>query len=602
MYSVSSRYAELVQDTARIWDLYIDVTLRNGKRLRLTKSDIDVGSVVLKEGATCSDTIQVGSTYSNSFEFRLINKDNQYTELDFYLAKLWPFVGLDLTGDDDYEYVPLGEFNILDNVKKFSTISITCFDNMSLLNKPFDFSTLVFPIEAGALFDELINQCGIPVADSIKAQVHSLSYEVSSLLTNDPTCRDILDGFGIMLLKNLRFNRLGGLEAFWYTNTTKTTTVHTRVGNSSYGDNLITPTGVYLEDAYGNTFSVGTEQYAVALPTSPLIQGSKMAQPILNAALALFEALPYRPSTVTYIGDPAVQAGDVLTHHATAVGDLQLPVMRQVYKFAGTGTLESLGLDNLTNSQQTSTDRKAKKAFDRANKDKADLESKIDQSADRILLQVSKTYATTEQLGKAETDLKAAIDQSAGTILLQVSETYATTEQLGKDKTELESKIEQSANAVTIQASQRFADKSDVSSLSVKVDGISGEVSKQLETIEGIQKDIVQVQQTSKDFTVAIQSIVDNGVDKVTTKVSKDTLDDEGLKIAKSGEEMSNKLDNTGMYITRSGETMLQANNEGVVATDVKVRNYLVIGNYARFEDYNDGTDSRRTACFAVTD
>ena len=72
------------------------------------------------------------------------------------------------------------------------------------------------------------------------------------------------------------------------------------------------------------------------------------------------------------------------------------------------------------------------------------------------------------------------------------------------------------------------------------------------------------------------------------------TFDDEGLHIAKSGEQMENRLDNTGMYVTRAEETILQANDAGVVATDVKVRNYLIVGTHARFEDYPE----QRTACF----
>jgi len=38
----------------------------------------------------------------------------------------------------------------------------------------------------------------------------------------------------------------------------------------------------------------------------------------------------------------------------------------------------------------------------------------------------------------------------------------------------------------------------------------------------------------------------------------------------------------------------LQANDKGVVAADVTVRNYLIMGSHARFEDYGAG----RTACF----
>ena len=63
---------------------------------------------------------------------------------------------------------------------------------------------------------------------------------------------------------------------------------------------------------------------------------------------------------------------------------------------------------------------------------------------------------------------------------------------------------------------------------------------------------------------------------------------------------MHNSLDETGMYVKRSDDVMLQANANGVIATDVSVRNYLIIGCHGRFEDYSDGTDTARTACFWI--
>lgn len=537
MYPVSSKYMDLVQETARGWDLYINIVLADGTALKLTRQELDLGTFLFKDGATCSDTIQVGSTYSNSVEFRIINHEGQYTEYDFYRAKVYPFVGLDLTGDEDYEYVPLGEFNVLEPLKKFSTISVVCFDNMSQTNREFDFSQIVFPTQPITIFDAIVEQCSIGCDEDLHNRIAALTQEIDSLLTNGATCRDILAGFGIMLMQNLRFSRAGVLEAFWYSNTSINTTKQTRVGNSKYGDNQIVATGVYLEDAYGNIFSVGTETYAVELPTSPIMQGSDMCIPILESVLELLQALPYRSASITWIGDPAVQAGDIINHTETAIGDVVLPVMRLVYKFAGTETIESLGMDSTTLRQQSSTAKKLRKAFYRADKDRAELETKIDQSATEVL----------------------------------------------------------------IQAAERFADKTDVSSLTVKVDGVVSEVLHQEETLDGIQKDLVSVQQSSKNLSVTIQKVITDGANKVVTKEAKYTLDDEGLKISKAGEEMANKLDNTGMYVTRSGETILQANNEGVVATDVKVRNYLVVGNHARFEDYSDGTDNQRTACFYIT-
>ena len=64
--------------------------------------------------------------------------------------------------------------------------------------------------------------------------------------------------------------------------------------------------------------------------------------------------------------------------------------------------------------------------------------------------------------------------------------------------------------------------------------------------------------------------------------------------ISRSDSDMANRLDHTGMYVTRNGQILLQANNQGVIAKDVSVGNYLIVGENARFEDYGGS----RTACY----
>ncbi len=130
------------------------------------------------------------------------------------------------------------------------------------------------------------------------------------------------------------------------------------------------------------------------------------------------------------------------------------------------------------------------------------------------------------------------------------------------------------------------------------VENLNSTIDQQSQAIETVKEDMLKIQASADELSVTIQKVIDDGAEKVTTRESKYTFDDEGLKIAKAGEEMANKLDNTGMYVTRSDEIILQANNEGVVATDVTVRNYLIIGEHSRVEDYNDGEESNRTAIF----
>lgn len=108
-----------------------------------------------------------------------------------------------------------------------------------------------------------------------------------------------------------------------------------------------------------------------------------------------------------------------------------------------------------------------------------------------------------------------------------------------------------------------------------------------------------EMQLTAEGLSIEVQGLRNQGATKVATRIGY-TFDDDGLRIKKPGEEMENKMDNTGMYVMRSGEPMLTANNGGVVATDVTVRNFLNMGENSRFEDYSDGVDTARTGCFAM--
>lgn len=97
-----------------------------------------------------------------------------------------------------------------------------------------------------------------------------------------------------------------------------------------------------------------------------------------------------------------------------------------------------------------------------------------------------------------------------------------------------------------------------------------------------------------------ISSIADK-MDSITTSMGY-TFNNDGLYIRRSGEEIANKIDNNGMYVLRFvGDTaseILTADNKGVNAVNLTARQYLSIGAHARFEDYDNGTDNKRTACY----
>ena len=132
-----------------------------------------------------------------------------------------------------------------------------------------------------------------------------------------------------------------------------------------------------------------------------------------------------------------------------------------------------------------------------------------------------------------------------------------------------------------------------VTSLGLTVDGLSSLVSQQTNRQDTLENRMTQVQQDAYSLSVTVRGIQDSGVDQVTTREKKYTLNDNGLIISQPGKEIENRIDETGMYVSRSGIAMLQANKDGVIAHELTARNYLKIG-HARLEAYGAGA----TACF----
>lgn len=120
-------------------------------------------------------------------------------------------------------------------------------------------------------------------------------------------------------------------------------------------------------------------------------------------------------------------------------------------------------------------------------------------------------------------------------------------------------------------------------------------------SVGAVDDRLTELEQTANGISIRVTNLedIDKEVDHVTTTTGY-TFNSDGLNIYKVGEEMRNLLDNTGMYVTRSDEEVLTANNEGVSAINLSARQYLIIGANSRLEDYSNGTDSKRTACFYI--
>lgn len=129
--------------------------------------------------------------------------------------------------------------------------------------------------------------------------------------------------------------------------------------------------------------------------------------------------------------------------------------------------------------------------------------------------------------------------------------------------------------------------------------GIADDTRKDVDkAVSKLRGEVETATRLARDAESLVFEVIENGVDRVETTTGY-RLDSEGLKISRSGEEMSNLLDNTGMYVKRGSDEILTANNEGVNAVNLHAKTYLIVGEgegRSRFEDY--GSD--RTGCYWI--
>ena len=118
-----------------------------------------------------------------------------------------------------------------------------------------------------------------------------------------------------------------------------------------------------------------------------------------------------------------------------------------------------------------------------------------------------------------------------------------------------------------------------------QIDVINSSTTQEITTI----KKEVDTKITAEDLTIAINQIKTTGATSVETTTGY-TFDEEGLKIQKSGSEMSSLLDNDGLVVKRNDTEMLTVRSSGVEAENITVRTYFTIGDNTRAENYKGGT------------
>lgn len=134
---------------------------------------------------------------------------------------------------------------------------------------------------------------------------------------------------------------------------------------------------------------------------------------------------------------------------------------------------------------------------------------------------------------------------------------------------------------------------------------VDGRIEASVKGIRGDVETLTEAVMGEDGLSVRITALEDADVTEVTTTTGF-TFNADGLTIYQTGKDIENKLNNEGMRVSRisgDGEStaILTANTDGVDALNLRSRQFLIIGDNSRFENYDNGIEENRTACFHIT-
>ncbi len=376
MYQVTELYKEKIKENVRTFKISIEIQHSAGT-LTLSDENIVSGSLRLNESSQVGNDFTIGGVSASTLEFELIRKA-EYSEIEFEGATIIPQVGLLLSSSVDtenyfinapqpsefedsqiqeqWEFVPLGRFNIDEAIKSRNLIRIKAIDNMIELDKPYSLSKLSYP---ASLYQIYMNICSVADVQPGTTSFINQDYIVDERPEGDYTLRDILSYVAALSGNFARFNRVGSLELTWYEDVGLTLTGANRFDFKPRED-LIQIKGVAYTTTNENgeevTYLAGSDEYVVDLTNNPLLQ--KDFQTVISNIYEKVKTTVFTPYESRWQGNPAIQTGDKIIQIDRDGNEFETIVTHSTYKYRGASILAARGLPVKAKGYKGSTNKK----------------------------------------------------------------------------------------------------------------------------------------------------------------------------------------------------------------------------------------------------
>lgn len=302
MYSVSDEYTAIISSDNRSFAIRLTMP---GSSTVLTGTTIQ--NITLDEVVNSTDVLTLGCACSNKLTVNLINPP---TDIDYNGAIVIAEAGLVIEKIPlTYEWIPLGTFYVTEpeTNNDFKNLKLTAYDGFCKIIGSY-VPTVSESTTIQAVYDDLKTQlltnCGITLKDK------TCPYYALTLPLLDITYTQAIGYLAGCLGGFARFDRTGELEITSYEDNTLTITraLQYMGGFTRTTDKPLSITAV-TTGTQDNTIVRGNG----ANGTTINFENPYITNEMADDVFASWENFSYTPCTVKWRGNPAVQAGDMIT-------------------------------------------------------------------------------------------------------------------------------------------------------------------------------------------------------------------------------------------------------------------------------------------------
>ncbi len=295
--------------------------------------DSGIQSIKLVQQANAdNETVSIGGAVSAYAEISIYKPLRLVTRKEYTL-----YIGAVLP-DDTVEYCKMGLFTPKKPQEDDGLLTFKAYDRMvSRLWKTYWPTISKYPADGKEILADISKQCGIAIAnlsslpDGITVGWGTAYNEDGSVMKVPPftacTIREALSYLAQMYGAFATINRDGEIEFRWYEATS-----YEVPANRSF-DDIVCAEQVYK--LQGISCTVNDKTIMAGTVSSIQIENSYMTQNILNSVYKKIGGFSFLPTTFSFLGDPRLDLGDIITVYRRDGTAIKVPVMSITFDFDG---------------------------------------------------------------------------------------------------------------------------------------------------------------------------------------------------------------------------------------------------------------------------